>query len=78
MIKFFVVVATIIGLISVGVLLFFVYRIHRRNESIDCIHYLVSENDKSISNIARKVDKMYATTLKFKKLIDEEIEHNNS
>lgn len=72
-IKYFVLVTVIVDLILLSALLFFIYRIHNRNVSIDKIHFLVSENDKSISDISKKVKKMHSVIIKFEKLINEEI-----
>ena len=73
LIKYFILVAVTVGLIILSALLFFIYRIHKRNDPIDKIHYLVSENDKSLTDINKKVKKMHSVIIKFEKLINEEI-----
>lgn len=76
MINFFVLIAAIIGLIIIASLLFFVYRIYKRNDAIDKIHYLISENNKSINKSEKKMNDIHTimTMYKFEKIIEDTVE----
>lgn len=70
MIEIFTLIAIIIQLIVLVFIIFFIYRIYKRNDSIDKIHYLICDNNSRINDV-------YKIIMKYRELIDEEVENIN-